>query len=62
MTHGPEPLSEARARMVRNQLRDRDIRDERVLAVMGGLAREAFIPDDERGDAYADNPLPIGAG
>ena len=29
---------------------------------MGALEREAFVPDDERGDAYADNPLPIGAG
>ena len=62
MTRRPEPASAARARMVRTQLRDRGIRDERVLDVMGRLAREAFVPDDERGDAYADNPLPIGAG
>jgi len=48
--------------MVRTQLRDRGIRDERVLDVMGRVAREAFVPDNERGDAYADNPLPIGAG
>jgi protein-L-isoaspartate(D-aspartate) O-methyltransferase len=62
MTRRPEPASEARARMVRTQLRDRGIEDRRVLAVMGGLPREAFVPDDERRDAYADNPLPIGAG
>ena len=62
MTRRPEPASAARARMVRTQLRDRGIRDERVLDVMGSLAREAFVPDDERRDAYADNPLPIGAG
>jgi len=48
--------------MVRPQLRDRGIRDERVLEVMGTLPREDFVPDDERRDAYADNPLPIGAG
>jgi protein-L-isoaspartate(D-aspartate) O-methyltransferase len=48
--------------MVRTQLRDRGIRDERVLDVMGTLAREAFVPENERVDAYADNPLPIGAG
>ena len=62
MTRRPEPASEARARMVRTQLRDRGIRDERVLEVMSTLPREAFVPDDERRHAYADNPLPIGAG
>jgi protein-L-isoaspartate(D-aspartate) O-methyltransferase len=62
MTNRPQPASEARARMVRSQLHDRGIRDTRVLEVMGALPREAFVPDDERADAYADNPLPIGAG
>jgi protein-L-isoaspartate(D-aspartate) O-methyltransferase len=62
MTRRPEPTNAARARMVRTQLRDRGIRDERVLDVMGTLAREAFVPENERVDAYADNPLPIGAG
>ncbi len=54
--------SEARARMVADQLRRRDIRDERVLAAMGAVEREAFVPEDERGAAYTDGPLPIGGG
>ena len=40
-----ERASEARARMVADQLRGRDIRDERVLAAMGAVARDAFVPE-----------------
>jgi protein-L-isoaspartate(D-aspartate) O-methyltransferase len=56
------PTRAARAAMVANQLRGRGITDERVLAVMGELPREAFIADDRRGLAYADGALPIEAG
>ncbi len=48
--------------MVAAQLRARDIHDERVLAAMAAVPREAFVPDHERAAAYADNPLPIGRG
>jgi protein-L-isoaspartate(D-aspartate) O-methyltransferase len=48
--------------MVADQLRDRGIRDERVLAVMARVHREAFVPEAERAAAYTDHPLPIGAG
>jgi protein-L-isoaspartate(D-aspartate) O-methyltransferase len=54
--------SEARTRMVTDQLRKRDIRDERVLAAMSAVEREAFVPEAEREAAYADGPLPIGGG
>lgn len=54
--------SEARARMVAGQLRSRDIRDERVLAAMAAVPREAFVPALERTGAYLDAPLPIGGG
>jgi protein-L-isoaspartate(D-aspartate) O-methyltransferase len=54
--------SEARAWMVATQLRGRDIRDERVLAAMSLVPRDAFVRAEERGSAYADNPLPIGGG
>ena len=40
----------------------RGIRDERVLAAMGAIPREAFVPDESRRDAYADEALPIDAG
>jgi protein-L-isoaspartate(D-aspartate) O-methyltransferase len=48
--------------MVDEQLRGRDIVDERVLAAMESVRRELFVPEDERGEAYADAALPIGHG
>jgi protein-L-isoaspartate(D-aspartate) O-methyltransferase len=52
---------ELRARMVERQLRARGISDERVLAAMGEVPREAFLPEDLRRRAYADSALPIGS-
>ena len=54
--------SEARARMVADQLLTRDIRDQRVLAAMNAVPRERFVPERERDLAYRDGPLSIGAG
>jgi protein-L-isoaspartate(D-aspartate) O-methyltransferase len=48
--------------MVERQLRQRGIGDERVLAAMGSVPRELFVPDHVRGRAYADSALPIGEG
>jgi protein-L-isoaspartate(D-aspartate) O-methyltransferase len=48
--------------MVERQLRRRGIDDERVLAAMGRVPREAFVPEALRPDAYADAALPIGGG
>ena len=48
--------------MVAEQLRGRSISDERVLAAMGAVPREAFVFDGDADQAYADHPLPIGAG
>ena len=48
--------------MVERQLRRRGIRDERVLAAMGRVPRELFVPAEERRRAYADSALPIGFG
>ncbi len=48
--------------MVERQLRRRGIRDERVLAAMGRVPRELFVPAAERAHAYADGALPIGFG
>jgi protein-L-isoaspartate(D-aspartate) O-methyltransferase len=50
-----------RRRMVERQLRSRGIHDERVLAAMEAVPREAFVPPDLRAKAYADSALPIGA-
>jgi len=46
--------------MVENQLRARGIWDERVLAAMGEVPREAFVPRLLRHRAYVDSALPIG--
>ena len=51
-----------RARMVEEQLKGRDIRDERVLAAMLNVPRHLFIPESARGGAYGDFPVPIGHG
>jgi protein-L-isoaspartate(D-aspartate) O-methyltransferase len=55
-------LATIRARMVERQLRRRGIDDERVLAAMGAVPREAFVPRDLRHRAYADSALPLAAG
>jgi protein-L-isoaspartate(D-aspartate) O-methyltransferase len=55
-------LAEARARMVELQLRSRGIADERVLAAMGRVPRELFVPDNLAHLAYEDGALPIGFG
>ncbi len=38
------------------------ITDERVIAAMEAVAREDFVPEDYREEAYLDTPLPIGYG
>jgi protein-L-isoaspartate(D-aspartate) O-methyltransferase len=48
--------------MVQQQLRGRDIRDDRVLDVMGRVPRHEFVPESQRTSAYDDTPLPIGHG
>jgi protein-L-isoaspartate(D-aspartate) O-methyltransferase len=48
--------------MVEEQLRRRDIVDERVLVAMERVPREVFVPEDVRGRAFDDAALPIGAG
>jgi protein-L-isoaspartate(D-aspartate) O-methyltransferase len=49
-----------RQKMVQEQLKPRGIHDERVLAAMAKVPREAFVPDNMRAQSYADSALPIG--
>jgi protein-L-isoaspartate(D-aspartate) O-methyltransferase len=58
--HGKDKFSTARERMLRWDLRGRDITDHRVLAVMVEVPREEFIPQSYQSQAYSDGPLPIG--
>jgi protein-L-isoaspartate(D-aspartate) O-methyltransferase len=55
-------VARQRAEMVESQLRGRGIRDERVLAAMGAIPREWFVPASDQSHAYADAALPIEAG
>jgi protein-L-isoaspartate(D-aspartate) O-methyltransferase len=48
--------------MVQTQLRDRGIRDERVLAAMLSVPRHEFVAPEFRAQAYDDCPLPIAEG
>ena len=48
--------------MVENDISDRGIDNPRVLAAMGAVSREEFVPEGYRSQAYSDNPLPIGEG
>lgn len=48
--------------MVREQLMYRGIYDHRVLAAMGQVPREQFVPPEYQDYAYDDTPLPIGEG
>ncbi len=54
-------LSEARERMVSEQLERRGIKDPRVLAAMRSVERDRFIPAEYAEHAYDDGPLPIGS-
>jgi protein-L-isoaspartate(D-aspartate) O-methyltransferase len=51
-----------RRQMVEQQLRARGIDSAAVLEAMQRVPRHLFVPEDERGAAYADAPLPIGFG
>jgi protein-L-isoaspartate(D-aspartate) O-methyltransferase len=51
-----------RHRMVDDQLRRRQVTDERVLAAMERVPRHLFVPSAQRSFAYDDGPLPIGVG
>ncbi len=55
-----DPSVAKRDQMVRQQIRNRGVRDERVLAAMGKVERHLFVPWNLRYMAYEDTPLPIG--
>ena len=45
--------------MVESQLRQRGIRDERLLAAMSKVPRHEFVSQRNWDEAYADHPVPI---
>jgi len=56
------PFAALRQSMVESQLRDRGVKDERVLGAMARVPRHEFAPEAHRGQAYEDHPLPIAEG
>lgn len=55
-------MERQRRAMVERQLAGRGIKDDRVLAAMGEVPREMFVPERMREFAYEDTALPIEAG
>jgi protein-L-isoaspartate(D-aspartate) O-methyltransferase len=52
----------ARRNMVESQLRTNKVTDPAVLAAMGSIPREEFVPASLAGVAYVDDDLPLGQG
>lgn len=61
-TEREDRFAAARRRMVEQDLAARGVHDPAVLAAMGTVPREVFVPDDLIEHAYDDGPLPIGEG
>lgn len=57
--HVFEPMRRA---MVASQLRTTGVNDPRVVAAMGRLPRERFVPAERAALAYADAAVPLGGG
>ena len=57
-----QDFSLARRAMVDNQLRPEGVTDRGVLAAMGSVERERFVPEAARPLAYFDRPLKIAPG
>ena len=52
----------ARSAMIESQLRPQGVTDPAVLAAMGSVPRERFVPDHSRPRAYVDRAVAIGEG
>ena len=61
--HSPIPdFAAARAAMIDSQLRPQGVSDPAVLAAMGRIERESFLPSHTRPLAYVDRAVAIGTG
>jgi protein-L-isoaspartate(D-aspartate) O-methyltransferase len=55
-------FDQMRRAMVASQLRTTGVNDPRVVAAMGAVPRERFVPAERRALAYADALVPVGHG
>ena len=51
-----------RDKMVEKQIRQRGVKDEKVIAAINKVLRHKLVPPEYRHKAYDDKPLPIGHG
>ncbi len=52
----------ARVHMIESQIRTNKVTDDRLLAAMGEIRRELFVPEQLQPVAYVDDDLPLGGG
>lgn len=57
-----DKLAGFRERMLKWDIKGRDITDPGVIKAMEEIQREEFVPANYQSQAYADGPLPIGMG
>jgi len=62
LTYPGDSDEKNRQHMVEHDLKGRDIKDRKVLEVMGRVPRHLFVDASLRNKAYEDYPLPIGEG
>ena len=62
MTMLDERPASARRAMIDSQLRVSGVNDPAVLAAMASVAREDFVPEGLKAQAYIDRALPLGNG
>lgn len=62
MTQPMPDFAAARRAMVDSQLRPEGVTNRAVLAAMGAVPREQFVPEALRPLAYSDRPLDLGEG
>lgn len=55
-------FDQARTNMVESQIRTNKVTDERLIAAMRTVPREAFLPESLQGVAYIDEDLHLGGG
>jgi protein-L-isoaspartate(D-aspartate) O-methyltransferase len=62
MIADPSASATMRHAMVASQLRTNAVSDQRIVAAMAEVPREAFVPAESQAIAYRDTALPLGEG
>ncbi len=57
-----EEYKEKREKMVKEQIIARGVENEKVIKALLEVPRHLFVPEEKKGEAYEDYPIPIGYG